>query len=285
MKSVVCQPKPCEFSVAPLRLDSLITSLKGKLLATMRLAAAVLILIPALIAPLGVAEPQAPVFRVGTISMASPQAQLLTEQWLAVVFEGLPFTPELELFPGRRLMIELNLGLIDADLGRRVDLSRGFSNVIRLNEPFIRVCTVMMSLADAGGDPQVLQNKNILIATFGGTPATQSELINNWPLATIVEFKTMEQAVNLLLHRRVDFVGIPHTHVKTIQQLSALPLNVYKVYPPRGANMHINSKHAALIPQLEAGMRRAAPIVDSLNCRPEQFSPITPYTDDGSSAG
>lgn len=221
--------------------------------------------------------PAKPGFRVGTISVASPESRDLIDRWLAEVFRDTGYTPVLELYPGRRLMIELNLGMIDADLGRRVDLSRGFSNIVRLEEPFISVCSVMLALQKPPEQLAQLHQKSLMIGTLGGTPDTQAELINSWPQATIVEFRDMQQAVNLLLHRRVDFVTIPHTHLEMFRALSALPLDIFKVYPPQGAHMHINSKHQSLQPVLEAGVRRAAPLVSQLNCQPQAYAPILPY--------
>lgn len=225
-----------------------------------------------------------PGFRVGTISVASPETRALIDRWLAEVFRDTGYTPVLELYPGRRLMIELNLGMIDADLGRRVDLSRGFTNIIRLDEPFISVCSVMLTLQKPREQFAELHNKSLMIGTLGGTPDTQSELLNSWPRATIVEFRDMQQAVNLLLHRRVDFVTIPHTHLDMLRALSPLPLDIFKVYPPQGAHMHLNSKHQNLQQALEAGVRRAAPLVSQLNCQPQAYAPIMAYSNEAPGA-
>ncbi|BFM18342.1 hypothetical protein R50073_45250 [Maricurvus nonylphenolicus] len=214
------------------------------------------------------------VLRIGsTINLEGSNQEAQVRLWLEHVFTELGYDMQLEFVPGRRMIIELNRGIMDVDLVRTVDISRGFDNILRVEYPWINSCILAIGLrgqqqayADA-----TAQGKEQTVGVITGSPGFLSLIARQWPAAKITEYKSDRQAALMLQHQRVDFVVAPHVNWGGLRKASARPLDVYDVVTEMQGYMHIHKSHAELIPDLIASMKKNAAESAAFSCTTERF--------------
>lgn len=212
--------------------------------------------------------------RIGTtINFAGGNQESLTLTWLEHVFAELGYQVQMEYVPGRRMIIELNRGIMDVDLVRAVDISRGFDNITRVDHPWINSCILAVGLQgqrQAFLDAATLEREqNVGVIT--GTPGLLALIAREWPAAKITEYKSDRQAALMLQHQRVDFIITPHVSWGGLSEASVRRLEVFDIVTEMEGYMHVHKSHAEMIPALIASMKKNAAESAAFSCSTERF--------------
>jgi hypothetical protein len=212
--------------------------------------------------------------RIGsTINFEGGQQEALISTWLEHVFAELGYQMQLEYVPGRRMIIELNRGIMDVDLVRTVDISRGFDNILRVEHPWVNACILAVGLQDQQQAFVAAANegREQTVGVISGSPGLLSLIAREWPAATISEYKSDRQAALMLQHQRVDFIVTPHVNWGGLRKASERQLRVYDIVAEMEGYMHLHKSHAALIPDLIASMKKNAAESAAFSCTTEGF--------------
>jgi len=195
-------------------------------------------------------------FVVGTFSfvkeIAGPnRVALLVERALSEY----GYKMRLEYMPGKRLMAQLNTGAIDADLIRAIDLSRGFENIVRVEEPINRVCGLIYRLAERSQLALNDAESPSKLGVYAGAPGVASTLLRKFLLVELVSFKSLEQGIKMLLHERIDFLVIPDVQAPALISGTEKPLSLASVFKFGDSYMHVHKRHDELAVRLAASIK------------------------------
>ncbi|MGH1372387.1 MAG: hypothetical protein ACRBBW_10150 [Cellvibrionaceae bacterium] len=152
---------------------------------------------------------------------------------------------QLEFYPGKRLIAQLNNGRLDGDLFRAVNLSRGFENIVRIEEPLGQACLLFYQLGERSSD---FSDATLSIG-FGiahGAPAIQALLTSNYPNSTLEYFKKLSNGVDMLEHDRIDVLVITSEEYVKMHRLSRKKIVLTGGEPLGPMYIHLNAKHRQL---------------------------------------
>lgn len=162
---------------------------------------------------------------------------------------------ELQYLPGKRVMAELNNGVLDGDLIRSIDLSRGFQNVVRVDEPIIHACGLLYRLEQT---PVRLSNLSLRpqVGIYAGSAGAVMRLLQRWPNAAPVTYDSLKQGVKMLEHQRLEYVAIPDLQEVLLKQMVDSPIVLEDVFELEPAYMHLHKRHQTLAEGLAITLRR-----------------------------
>jgi len=223
-----------------------------------------------LLAAINMAAASTKELRIGTFDFArdvtgiKKATKLINE---AMLIHG--YRMRLEYFPGKRLMAQLNSGLLDGDLLRSVNLSRGFSNVVRVEEPILQPCGLFFQLAQR---ESLGVTGPFRLGIYDGIPEAIAQISRLYPEAKFVYFKKMRQGIDMLEHRRIDLITVPFGQEARFHRLSHLPVTLAEGISLTPGYMHLHRRHSQLalelVPTLKA-LKQKASLDD---CTPEILS-------------
>jgi len=166
------------------------------------------------------------------------------------------YAMQLEYFPGKRLMVQLNSGRLDGDLYRAVNLSRAFDNVVRVEEPLLKSCGFVFRLSSRPDVDIHNRNNTLNIGVYDGAPAASNELLRRYPHLKLIFIKKMQQGVDMLSHQRIEFLALPHTQEALLSQLLQEPTDVVDVIELPSIYLHLHSRHRQLAQDLVPTLKR-----------------------------
>jgi len=208
-----------------------------------------------LLAPmLAAEEPELKSFVVGTFTFAKGEGKQGDVQQLvmrALAQQG--YRMDLQYFPGRRLVAQLNTGLIDADLGRSLNMAQAFENVVRVDEPLFRPCALLYRLQS---DLPMDMGASVKVGALAGGPEGLSMLREHWPNADPVPFKNFKQAAAMLMAGRIDLVALPEMMMNRFTAEMAWPLALQDSFYLKPVYMHVHKRHHELAERLAATIKR-----------------------------
>jgi hypothetical protein len=190
------------------------------------------------------------------------------EGWINAIVLELGYRPEWRFLPGRRLVVELARGNVDADFAREVDLRKESPDILRVSVPYMNYCLVLLGPAPAESAVAPV------IAINGGAPAIRRQMAERWPQARPIEYTTMDQALRLLAAGRANYLLLPHSAVSAVMTAAWQPLFIYAVQPPRPIYMHVHRRWQGLVPALEQQFRARVHELAPLSCVPDTL-PVT----------
>ncbi len=162
---------------------------------------------------------------------------------------------ELGFYPGKRLITELNGGRLDGDLFRTVNLSRGFDNIVRIEEPLTNHCALFYQLE---GRPIDLSNPT-LSARFGmghGTPAIQTSVASAYPRAGLEFFKKLSHGIDMLEHERIDLLVVISGQEPLMHRMSRKKVVLAGGAPLSPIYIHLHARHRQLALDLAPTLKR-----------------------------
>jgi ABC-type amino acid transport substrate-binding protein len=198
--------------------------------------------------------------RIGTFDFARDHSGIDTAKRLiseALLEHG--YQMRIEYFPGKRLMAQLNSGFLDGDLLRSANLSRGFSNIVRVEESILQPCGLFFRL-----EPQQSEGSDRprRVGIYDGVPEAMAQVSRRYPEAKLVLFKKLQQGVNMLEHRRIDLITVPFGYEKSFHKLLHVPVILTEGILFSPAYLHLHRRHHQLaldlVPTLSALKQKAA---------------------------
>lgn len=160
----------------------------------------------------------------------------------ALIVHG--YDMSLEYYPGKRLMAQLNGGMLDGDLYRSVNLSRGFENVVRVEEPILVSCGLLFRLQNV----ESISGKAsaVRFGIYDGVPEAISLSRKMFPQSELVFFKKLTQGVDLLEHGRIDILAIPSGQESEFNRLIRKPVVLSGGMALSPSYMHLHARHRQL---------------------------------------
>lgn len=186
-------------------------------------------------------------FVVGAVNYVNPDAHSY-ERWLlaeALLLHG--YEIEVRYFPGKRLMVELNNGNLDADMSRTLDLSRGFSQIVQVEAPLIQACAWIYQLSQ-GPTP----SGGGRFGLFRGAPGGHALAAQIMPDVELVFFSSLNQAAKMLAGERIDYIGLVSWQVEPFEALMTRPIKPYLQLVLPFSFAHFHRRHAKLAQEIRA---------------------------------
>lgn len=162
---------------------------------------------------------------------------------------------ELKTYPGRRLMAQLNTGAIDGDMARTFDMSVGFANVIRVEEPIVRPCVLLLRTAANHSIDINNPDKPVKIGLFAGAPGGAAIVLSRWPSAELVNFENLKQGAQLLMSDRIDLFAIGEVQLPMVSQFIDRPIERQDAFYLPPLYMHVHKRHDELAVRLAASLK------------------------------
>lgn len=194
-------------------------------------------------------------FVVGTFAFAKGvKQQVYVPQLVMQALAQQGYRMDLQYFPGRRLIAQLNTGVIDADLGRSLNMALVFENVVRVEEPLLRPCALLYRLqSHAPVDVKAL-GESIQIGALSGAPEGRSLLLERWPRAELVPFESFKQVAAMLMAGRIDLVALPGIMMSRFMAQMDRPLALQDSFYLQPVYMHVHKRHHELALRLAASI-------------------------------
>jgi len=163
---------------------------------------------------------------------------------------------QVNYYPGRRLMAQLNSGVIDGDMGRAFNMSQSFDNIVRVEEPLQHHCARLYQLKsrlmlEPSGD-----NQPIRVGVYGGAPGGTAALLARWPNARVVAYDNLKQGALMLSNERIDLLAIGTMQAPLLQQYSERPLAVVDTFALPPTYMHVHKNHKQLAVDLADSIKQ-----------------------------
>lgn len=207
--------------------------------------------------------------RIGTVDFVSQLEGIpAVEAMIREAFSIHGYRMDLSFYPGKRIIAQLNNGLLDGDLFRTINLARGFENVVRVDEPLVGSCGLFLKVSEKPVDLSNLSQATRM-GIIHGAPGISAMLRDKYPHAKLTFFKKLEQGVDMLEHDRLDLLVIisgQESYVKRVQR-KKLVLAGGVVFSP--FYIHLHSRHKQLALDLAPTLRRLKQDVEMTLCDQE----------------
>lgn len=194
--------------------------------------------------------------QIGTLDFVShTEGIAAVETMIREAFSLHGYTMDLGYYPGKRIIAQLNNGLLDGDLFRTINLARGFENVVRVDEPLINSCGLFLKISGRSVDLTNLDHATRM-GLHHGAPGALYLLRTKYPHVEFTFFKKLGQGVEMLEHDRIDLLVIlsgQEPYVKRVQRKS-LDLVGGIVLSP--FYLHLHSRHRQLALDLAPTLHR-----------------------------
>lgn len=155
--------------------------------------------------------------------------------------------------PASRGIIELNRGLVQADIVRPKAFVQDFKNIIVLNPAIYDGEVVLLCSKQVTCSKRVLNDSN---ASILATQAVQSTIKNHTINAQLINYEDLIKTLNMLTSERIDYV-IYGTTRKFKKELS----KKYQVVDLQKVQLHhvLNKEYQHLVPLIESSIKKNLP--------------------------
>ena len=181
------------------------------------------------------------------------------------------YAMQLEYFPGKRLMVQLNSGRLDGDLYRSVNLSRAFDNVVRVDEPLLRSCGLIFRLSSRPDVDVHNRNSALSLGVYDGVPAASNEILRQYPHLKLVFIKKLQQGIDMLSHHRIELLALPLTQEPALHQRLQESTDVVGAIELPSFYLHLHSRHRQLAQDLVPTLQRFKKELTTQTCSLERL--------------
>jgi len=195
------------------------------------------------------------VLRLGLLSgEVSASKQSPYYRWLDYSLRQHGLRVELAFLPGKRLLHQVDQGLIDGDLSRTPAAVRGFKHLLQVPEPFLRTCYMGFALK-----PDVADVTKV--GAMRGALKAEALARKHWGDDAYVPLNDFEQGTRLLIAGRLDVILLPSfvqnsLFAKRLEARIGLKLQaVTPVMAEFDTFIYLHDSHEALAPALAQTLR------------------------------
>ena len=170
------------------------------------------------------------------------------------------FDLKMVFLPGKRALRNVELGLIDAELGRGKGTTAISKHLFESNFPFTSICLRRVYRA---GD-LVAAPKTVGFQT--GAQMIEAMLRKRWPQAKPVPYLSFEQSVKMLASTRVDMVLLPHIGEDHIRKLNIIEFDIEPLFE-LPLHFIVGDHYRHLLPEFEATAKQLLPQYPGVSCQ------------------
>lgn len=170
------------------------------------------------------------------------------------------FELQMVFLPGKRALRNVELGIIDAELGRARGTTAISEHLYESSFPFSSIC---LRRVYRRGD-RVAEPKTIGFQI--GAHTIEAMLRSRWPEAQAVPYLSFKQAAKILASERVDMLLLPHVGENYIQGLSIIE---FDIEPLLEMPLHfiVGDRYRHLLPEFEQTAQQLASQYPGLRCQ------------------
>ena len=202
-------------------------------------------------------QPEATPFIVGTFRFSQDDLSIsYAERIIGAALVEHGYRLEVQYFPGRRLLAQLNTGAIDGDLSHIFDLSKTFANIIRVDAPLRRSCALVYRLQGRQPLPAAHRLDRVKIGIYSGAPKGAALIQQRWPNAELVTFENIKQGIYMLMGERIDLLAMAASQRAALGQIPHQPIALQDAFYLPYNHMHVHRRHAELALKLADSIRR-----------------------------
>ena len=169
-------------------------------------------------------------------------------RWLEHSLKALGYHIELNYLPGKRLLQQVNQGLMDGDLSRVPEAVVGFEHLVQVPTPFIRTCYRGYGFQSLSGSVQ-------RVGSIRGAVMIEDIARERWG-DTFTPLNSFEQGVRLLVAGRIDLMLLPtlvegSIFLKRFEVSSGLTLKrLTPLVAEFDTYIYLHEQHRAIAPAL-----------------------------------
>ena len=176
--------------------------------------------------------------------------------WLAEALGQLGYRIEVVWLPNKRLLKQLDGGMLDGDFARHSDVSARFSNLVAVPEPFAHLCYMGFKWPER---PLPAADKRVVGTFFDWHYAEEAAKVY-WPDAEHFSIRNMGSAVKMLRTTHLDLLFIPSLKAAFIEQQTGIKLEpATEVISEFDTYVHLHKSYRRLADQLAEQLRATRP--------------------------
>lgn len=204
-----------------------------------------------------------PVLVLGTPRPDGNYAGVLLRRIYLELFRRIGVPIEIRILPTARLALELSSGHIDGDLGRPWAYIDSQPTLIRVDEPVMDIGFALWAV-----NPKIALNRMEDLAGSGysvnftrGVAECEKSLQTWLPPSRITDVTSTVSALNMLHYGRNDlYCGVDLAVLSDAGGSEFAgrppPIKLVNIGKPMSLHLYLHSKHAALVPQLAATLKK-----------------------------
>ena len=205
--------------------------------------------------------------RVGTFSYSrNLESMLVAERVVREALSHHGYKMQIEYYPGKRLMAQLNNGELDGDLIRAANLGYGFQNIVRVEEPLIRTCGLVFGLQERREVSIDDTTRSVKLGIVDGVPDALEKVVRRYRHVELVFFKNLRQGVDMLEHHRVEFIAIPDAQEDKLRGRVQKPVDLVGGVLLEPGYFHLHTRYRALATDLASTVRQVKTLHNIHNC-------------------
>lgn len=170
------------------------------------------------------------------------------------------FEARMVFLPGKRALRNVEIGLIDAELGRAKGTTDISPQLFESNFPFTSICLRRVYRA---GD---IMPQADSIGFQIGAQSIEAMMKRRWPGAQTVPYLSFKQAAKMLASTRVDMLLLPHVGEAYIQNLG---LTDFDIQPLFELPLHfiVGERYRHMLPEFEKTAEQLIPKYPGVRCQ------------------
>lgn len=187
-------------------------------------------------------------------------------RWLVHSLKVLGYHIELDYLPGKRLLQQVDQGLMDGDLSRVPEAVVGFEHLVQVPTPFIRTCYRGYGFQPLSGHVQ-------RVGSIRGAVMIEGIARERWG-ETFTPLNSFEQGVRLLVAGRIDLMLLPtlvesSIFLKRFEVSSGLTLKrLTPLVAEFDTYIYLHEQHKAIAPALAHALSASrAQYLPSVGCQ------------------
>ncbi len=184
--------------------------------------------------------------------------------WLHAALKQEGYRPKIHWLPGRRILNQVNNGILDGDLLRaEMVVKNNFPSLIKVNTRFGRACYAGYGYQKK----QIRQDRKLHIGSFEGLLHVRWLAQKHWYNSQLTMIKDPASAVKMLAHERLDFMLLPPGAVPPLEQVFQTKLVQLTPHIVQfDTYMFLNPRHRALAKKLAVALKETKPAGIDLSC-------------------
>ncbi len=188
--------------------------------------------------------------------------------WLEAALKREGYRPKIHWLPGRRILSQVNEGLLDGDLLRAESVvKQHFPKLVQVPTRFGRACYAGYGYRPRDANKIIHKDMALHIGNLEGLLQVKQEAQKHFPNASFSAISNARTAFKMLAAGRLDLMLLPPQPISRFENIFATKL--VRLTPHKiqfDAYMYLNPRHRELAEKLAVALEATKPNAINLDC-------------------
>jgi len=188
--------------------------------------------------------------------------------WLEAALKREGYRPQIHWLPGRRILSQVNNGLLDGDLLRaEAVVKANFPNLVQVPTRFGRACYAGYGYAPRDSNKIIRKDMPLQIGNLEGLLHVKEEAQKHFSNSSFSVISDTKTALKLLAAGRLDLMLLPPQPISRFELIFATKLVRLTAHEIQfDAYMYLNPRHRELAEKLAVSLEATKPDAINLDC-------------------